>query len=392
MSQQTFGERSLALHKKNHGKVGTQLKTSIETRDDLSTVYTPGVGAVCQAIAQDPNLSFVYTERANTVAIISNGTAVLGFGNIGALAAQPVMSGKAALFKAFANLDAVPLVIDELDTAQLIHTIRQLAPNFGGINLEDIAAPQCFAVEAALQDLGIPVLHDDQHGTAVVVSAGLLNALKVSHHTKAVRVVINGAGAGGTAVGGMVIELLPAGSEVIFVDSAGVISPARPDLNAEKMSLLSWSNPRGVTGSLSDAMMGAHVFIGLSVAGALTAEHISRMSEKPIVFALANPTPEIMPDQANKAGAYVVATGRSDFPNQVNNVLAFPGLFKGALDARATCFTKGMLHAAVKALQNFMPNPTTDGILPSALDKTVAEAIAKAVAEAAITDSVIRHS
>lgn len=387
-----YAERSLAEHKRLKGKLSVNSKAPIVTKDDLATFYSPGVGAVSSAIAENPDAVWDYTIRGNTVAVISDGSAVLGLGNIGPLAAQPVMAGKAVLFKEFADIDAFPLVLDTQDTAQLIQTIRLLAPSFGGINLEDISAPRCFTIEAALQDLGIPVMHDDQHGTAVVVLAGLLNACKVlGKELKDLKVVLNGAGAGGTAVAEMILEEAP-GINLISVDSNGIIGPARTDLNVEKQDLREKTNPYNVDGDLAEALTGAKVFIGLSRANLLNAELIGLMAPDPIIFALANPVPEIMPDLATEAGASIVATGRSDFPNQVNNVLAFPGIFRGALDAHATKITKEMRRAAAKALAGAITNPSKEMILPSPLDKSVAQVIAKAVAEAAYSEQVIRKS
>jgi malate dehydrogenase (oxaloacetate-decarboxylating) len=385
-----YAAASLSQHRRLKGKIAMQAKAVVETKDDLATFYSPGVGAVSSAIAADPKLIWDLTWRSNTVAVISDGSAVLGLGNIGPLAAQPVMAGKALLFKEFAGIDAIPIVLSSQDPQEIIATVRNLAPSFGGINLEDIAAPHCFAVEASLQDLGIPVMHDDQHGTAVVVTAGLLNAMKVvGKNLSSAKVVINGAGAGGTAVAEMILATAP-GVEIITLDSKGVIGPDRQDLNPEKQLLLSHTNPHGVTGDLSTALSGADIFIGLSKAGALPAQLIPSMAEKPIVFTLANPVPEIMPEEAKAAGAYIVATGRSDFPNQVNNVLAFPGIFRGALNAGATKITPEMLTAAAQALASTVEQPTQDTILPNPLDKGVVPVIARAVARAAEAAGVVR--
>ncbi len=385
-----YAAASLEEHRKLKGKIEMKAKASVTTKDDLATFYSPGVGAVSSAIAENPHLSWDLTWRSNTVAIVSDGSAVLGLGNIGALAAQPVMAGKALLFKEFAGIDAIPLVLDTQDTQEIIDTVTRLAPSFGGINLEDISAPRCFAVEAALQDLGIPVMHDDQHGTAVVVVAGLLNAMRALNLNLAeTKIVVNGAGAGGTAVTDMILATAP-GVDITVVDSKGIIGPDRSDLNPEKQQLLGRTNPRHLTGSLEAALEGAQIFIGLSKAGALPASLMGKMAANPVIFALANPVPEIMPDEAKAAGAAIVATGRSDFPNQVNNVLAFPGIFRGALDAGATKITQGMLNAAVTALAQAVPTPTPDLILPNPLDKQVVPRIAAAVAAAAQAEGCIR--
>ena len=376
-----YAQLSLDEHRRLKGKLEIVSKAPLVTRDDLSTYYTPGIAAVSEAIAADSEKSWEYTMRGNTVAVISDGSAVLGLGNIGAAAAQPVMAGKAVLFKEFADIDAFPLVLDTQDTAEIIRTVRAVALNFGGINLEDIAAPRCFEIEAVLQDLGIPVMHDDQHGTAVVVAAGLLNALRVvGKQMKNCRIVINGAGAAGTAIAQLLGEQA---KEIVVLDSKGIISLDRTDLNKEKQKLAASTNPGKLNGSLTEALDGADVFIGVSKANVLSAELAQTMAKGAIVFALANPVPEIMPDEAAAAGVAVIATGRSDFPNQVNNVLAFPGIFRGALDARAKRITPHMLQAAVQALASAISEPTATCILPSPLDKTVAKAVAEAVKEAA---------
>jgi malate dehydrogenase (oxaloacetate-decarboxylating) len=385
-----YAAASLAEHRRLKGKIGMVAKASVTSKDDLATFYSPGVGAVSSAIAENPELAWDLTWRGNTVAVVSDGSAVLGLGNIGPLAAQPVMAGKALLFKEFAGIDAIPLVLDTQDTDQIIQTVKLLAPSFGGINLEDISAPRCFAIEAALQDLGIPVMHDDQHGTAVVVVAGLINAMKALNLTLSeVKIVVNGAGAGGTAVTEMILTTAP-GVDITAVDSKGIIGPKRTDLNPEKQALLAHTNPRGLDGDLKTALTGAHVFIGLSKAGALPAELIAEMAPNPVIFALANPIPEIMPDEAIAAGAAIVATGRSDFPNQVNNVLAFPGIFRGALDSYATKITPGMLSAASHALAGAVTSPSRETILPNPLDKSIVPLVAAAVAAAARAEGCIR--
>jgi malate dehydrogenase (oxaloacetate-decarboxylating) len=373
-----YQTQSLELHSQNRGKLEIGLKVPLENRNDLSLAYTPGVAAVSQAVSKDKNLAYEYTIKGNAVAVVTDGSAVLGLGNIGPEAALPVMEGKAILFKKFAGIDAYPICLDTQDTDKIVETVKMIAPGFGGVNLEDISAPRCFEVEERLQDLGIPVFHDDQHGTAVVVLAGLMNAAKVvgKDYSK-LKVVINGSGAAGVAIS----KLLKCG-DIIMCDSKGIIHSNRSDLNSVKQSLLQFSNKSGREGGLADALVGADVFIGVSVAGALTKEMISQMADKPIVFAMANPVPEIMPDEAAEAGVEVIATGRSDFPNQVNNVLAFPGIFRAALDARAPRITEEMKLAAAEALASLVENPTRDKILPSALDKGVAEAVALAVRNA----------
>lgn len=385
-----YAAHSLAEHERLKGKLELRSKAPLTTKEDLSTFYTPGIAAVSSAIAEDPAAAWKYTWRGNTVAVISDGSAVLGLGNIGALAAQPVMAGKAAIFKEFAGIDAVPIVLDTQDPEELIKTIRYLAPSFGGINLEDIAAPACFAIETALQDLGIPVMHDDQHGTAVVAAAALKNACTATGRSGALRVVINGAGAGGTAIAEMLLTIFPE-IKIIMVDSKGIISSVRHDLNEEKQQLRARTNPDDIAGGLVDALNDADVFIGVSRAGALPAEHIAHMAANPIIFALANPVPEIMPEDAKTAGAAVVATGRSDYPNQVNNALAFPGIFRGALDAGAIRITKNMLAAAVDALASFVKEPDANRLLPGALEPGVTTAVAQAVAQAARSENVTRN-
>ena len=385
-----YATRSLEEHRRLRGKLTIHSKVELNSRDDLSTYYTPGIAAVSQAIAENPASVWDYTWRSNLVAVVSDGSAVLGLGNIGAEAAQPVMAGKAILFKEFADIDAIPIVLGTQDTATLITTIRALAPTFGGINLEDIAAPRCFEIEAALQDLGIPVMHDDQHGTAVVVLAGLLNALKVTGQKLAkCEVVINGAGAAGVAIATMLHRYSGGTCNVTLVDSKGIISESRNDLNPGKRALLTFTNQQDRSGDLAAAIQGANIFIGVSRAGALPAELVSQMVSQPIIFALANPTPEIMPDVAHAAGAAIVATGRSDFPNQVNNVLAFPGIFRGALDAQAVRITPEMLTAAAEALAGCI-TPSAESILPDPLDRNVASTVARAVAEMARGQGVVR--
>ncbi|MCH7608604.1 MAG: NADP-dependent malic enzyme, partial [Chloroflexi bacterium] len=349
--------------------------------DDLSLAYTPGVGAVSSAIADDPALSYELTGRGNTIAVVSDGSAVLGLGNLGALGAMPVMEGKCVLFKELGGIDAIPLVLDTQDIEELIATVRAIAPSFGGINLEDISAPRCFEVEERLQDLGIPVFHDDQHGTSIVVLAAVLNALSVvGKRLDGVKIAISGAGAAGIASAKMLIDA--GASNMTLVDSQGAIYEGRDDLNPAKQQIAKLTNREGAAGSIHDAIEGADVFIGLSMAGVLDRRDIERMAKDSVVIAMANPVPEIMPDEAAAGGAAVIGTGRSDFPNQVNNVLAFPGVFRGALDARATHVTAAMKLAAATALAGMVESPTAERILPSPLDRSVAPTVGKAVAAA----------
>lgn len=385
-----YKERSLRMHKEHGGKLSVEPKVSLDTQDDLSTYYSPGVAAPSTAIAEDPEAVYDYTIKGNTVAIVSDGSAVLGLGNIGAAAAIPVMEGKAALFKKFAGIDAFPICLDTQDTDEIVETVRRIAPVFGGINLEDISAPRCFEVEERLQDLGIPVFHDDQHGTAIVASAALLNAARVVGKEVAdLCVVINGAGAAGVAIMKLLScvntgdAVCTSVKEVIMSDSQGVIYKGREGLSPVKEQIAEQTNSSGVTGSLADALENADVFIGVSAANILTGDMVRSMAENPIIFALANPTPEIDPAEAKAAGAAVIATGRSDYPNQVNNVLAFPGIFQGALSVRAPRITESMKLAAVKALAELVPEPTEDQILPKPLDERVAPAVAEAVKRAA---------
>ena len=384
-----FGERSLIIHEQLRGKVGVFNKMAIQTRDDLSIAYTPGVARPCEVIAQDPSAARRLTLKANAVAVVTDGSAVLGLGNIGPLAALPVMEGKAMLFKQFANIDAWPICLDTQNPDEIIQTVRLIAPTFGGINLEDIAAPQCFKIEAALQDLGIPVFHDDQHGTAIVLLAALINASKViDRPLESLKVVINGAGAAGTAIARLLRCVGHAEStcvpvaEIVVCDRKGAIHSGRTDLNAEKKALLGYTNFSQRSGGLKDVLFGADVFIGVSKGNLLTAEDIRTMAPDPVILAMANPTPEIMPDEARRGGAAIVGTGRSDFPNQVNNVLAFPGIFRGALDSQATRITNEMKIAAAYALAEAVTGLTADRILPDPLDASVAPRIAAAVAAA----------
>lgn len=385
-----YGERSLIVHEQLRGKIGTSAKLRVETKDDLSVVYTPGVARPCEVIAADPSKAWDLTIKRNTVGVVTDGSAVLGLGNIGPLASLPVMEGKALLFKQYAGIDAFPICLDTQDTEEIIETVRRIAPVFGGINLEDISAPRCFEIEARLQDIGIPVFHDDQHGTAIVLLAAILNAAKVLGKDPAdFKVVINGAGAAGTAIAGLLRcigqdpNVCTPVRDVLICDSKGIIHRERDNLTPEKMALLTHSNQENKSGTLFDALKGADVFVGVSKGGILKAEHVKEMADGAIVLAMANPEPEIYPDEARVGGAAIVGTGRSDFPNQVNNVLAFPGIFRGALDVMAPRITPEMKIAAARALADAVREPRADKILPSPLDPTVAPLIAKAVAKAA---------
>lgn len=370
-------DSALELHKKYRGKLATKVLTPISSREDMSLVYTPGVADVSRAIAEDKQSVYDYTGKSHTVAVVSDGSAVLGLGNIGPEAALPVMEGKAALFKTFADVDAVPLCLATQDKDEIISIVKAIAPNFGGINLEDISAPRCFQIEEALQDLGIPVMHDDQHGTAVVVFAGLINAAKVvDKKLTNFNVVISGAGAAGHAISALLSNEV---HDVIVCDSKGIIDRNRTYDDPYKEKLSTFTNKQNISGFLHDALKNADVFIGVSAPNILTAEDVRTMNEKPIVFALANPIPEIMPDEARKGGAYIVASGRSDFPNQVNNSLVFPGIFKGALECRAWRITDSMKVAAAHALASLVENPLPDKIIPEPFDKGIAEAVAQAV-------------
>lgn len=373
---------ALEIHKKHKGKLATQLLIPIKTKDDMSLVYTPGVADVSRAIAENKDDAYVYTSKSHTVAVISDGSAVLGLGNIGAEAALPVMEGKAALFKTFADIDAVPLCLNTQNPKEIISIVRAVAPNFGGINLEDISAPRCFEIEEALQDLGIPVMHDDQHGTAVVVFAGLLNAAKVvGKELSSLKVVVSGAGAAGHAIAKLLSNEV---NDVIVCDSRGMIDRMRPYSDPYKFKLSTFTNKKNLAGTLKDALKGADVFIGVSAPNILSSSDIRIMNDKSIVFALANPVPEIMPEEAKKGGAYVIATGRSDLPNQVNNSLAFPGIFKGALTSRATQITEDMKVSAARALARLVENPSVEKIMPEPFDDGITEAVAKAVEKTTI--------
>ncbi len=374
-------EESLELHERLKGKLEVKSKVTIKNKKDLSLAYTPGVAEPCRYIAKNKEDVYKYTFKGNSVAIISDGSAVLGLGNIGAEAALPVMEGKAVLFKEFANIDAFPICLASQDVEKNIETIRNIAPVFGGINLEDFKAPQCFEIESKLQDLGIPVMHDDQHGTAVVVLAGLINALKVvNKKIDEVKIVFSGAGAAGIAVTKMLLNY--GATNIILCDTKGTLYEGREGLNKYKDEISLVTNKEKLKGSLADAMVNADVFIGVSAKGLVSKEMVSSMNKDAIVMAMANPDPEIMPDDAKEAGAKVIATGRSDFPNQVNNVLGFPGIFRGALDARAKRITEKMKIAAAEALASVIENPTADEIVPYSTNKGIVPKIAKAVKEA----------
>lgn len=374
-----YGKLALERHKELQGKISVELKDKLDSKEKLSTYYTPGVAAVSSYVAEHPAEAREYTWLNNTVAVVSDGSAVLGLGNIGPLGALPVMEGKAMLFKHFAGVNAVPIVLNVHTADEIVAAVKALAPSFGGINLEDIAAPNCFEVEERLKaELDIPVFHDDQHGTAIVVLAGLINAMKVTgRKLEDAKIVVVGAGAAGTAI----IKLLHlyANPRIFAVDSKGVISANRTDLNDEKRKLLECTNLSGIDGSLEDILQGADVFIGVSKAGLLTANMVKTMDKDPIIFAMANPVPEIMPDVAREAGAAVVATGRSDFPNQVNNALAFPGIFRGALDNRVTAITDQHKIAAAEAIAALVEAPDADNIIPSALDERLVPAVAATI-------------
>ena len=374
-----YNKLALELHEKYKGKITTSLRDKEElNRDKLSAYYSPGVGAVSQAIAENPADLPKYTWTNNLVAVISDGSAILGLGNLGPKAAMPVMEGKALLFKHFANVDAVPIVLDVHEPEEIIATVKAIAPSFGAINLEDIAAPKCFEIEERLKaELDIPVFHDDQHGTAVVVLAGLINAAKLTGRNLAdCKFVVIGAGAAGTAI----IKLLNlyGAKNIVAVDSRGIVGKSRTDLNAEKTALLEYVDA-SQSGSIEDAITDADVFIGVSRAGLLTPELVQKMAKDPIVFALANPVPEIMPDVAKEAGVAIIGTGRSDFPNQVNNSLAFPGIFRGALDHGVKKITDQHKLAAAEALANLVENPTVDKVVPTAFDEGVVEAVANVI-------------
>ncbi|NBC26602.1 MAG: NAD-dependent malic enzyme [Bacteroidetes bacterium] len=374
-----YSSESLKRHKKLGGKVSIASKMSLETKDDLSVIYTPGVAQPCIEISENRAKAYDYTFKRNTVAVISDGSAVLGLGNIGPEASLPVMEGKAVLFKKFADVDAIPIVLDSQDTEEIITAIKLMAPTFGGINLEDISAPRCFEIETRLKEmLDIPVMHDDQHGTAVVTLAGIINSLKITGRSfEDLRVVINGAGAAGKAVIMLLKEM--GVRDIVVCDSRGVIFSTRDNLSDVKKEIADLTNEKNMEGNLSDAVKNRDLFIGVSVPGVLTEEMIKTMNDDPVIFAMANPTPEIMPEEARSAGARIIATGRSDFPNQINNVLAFPGIFRGLLDARSAVLTQPMYIAAAEAIAKCVENPGPEQIVPSVFNEAVAPAVANAV-------------
>ena len=388
-------EEALRLHRINKGKLATKSKVSVKTKEDLSLIYTPGVAEVCKEIAANPKTVYDYTFKSNSVAVVTDGSAVLGLGNIGAEAALPVMEGKCVLFKELADIDAFPICIKTQNDREIINIVKNIAPAFGGINLEDISAPRCFKIEEELLDIGIPVMHDDQHGSAIVILAALMNAAKVvGKRIEDLKVVINGAGAAGTAITKLLLclgidkNICTSVREIVLCDSKGIIYDGRADLNEFKAQLAKVTNRSRRKGTLKDALEGADAFVGVSTGNLLTADDLRKMNKDAIVFAMANPVPEIMYDEASKVAA-VVGTGRSDFANQINNSLAFPGVFRGALDAKATMINNEMKLAASHALANCI-EPTKDNILPYTLDKFVVPKVADAVRKAAIETGVVR--
>lgn len=392
-------EEALRLHKEKKGKLEIRTKVPLQTREDLTLAYTPGVADVCKEISKDKEKVFDYTIKSNSVAVVSDGSAVLGLGNIGPEAGLPVMEGKAILFKEFAGIDAFPICLSTHDSDEIVSIVKNIAPVFGGINLEDISAPRCFEIEERLQDIGIPVFHDDQHGTAIVVLAALINAAKVvGKKLEDMKIAISGAGAAGTAITKLLLCLgydrktcTPV-KDIIVCDSKGIIHAGRTDLNFSKKELAKVTNREKRTGSLSEAVDGADAFIGVSAGNILTKEMVKKMAKDPIIFAMANPVPEINPSDALEAGAAVVGTGRSDYPNQINNVLAFPGVFRGALDTRASRITNHMKISAAYALARCIEKPAKDKIIASALDKTISRHIAEAVSRAAIESGVAKRA
>ena len=376
-------EKALQMHEQWNGKLETPAKAHVNSREDLAIAYTPGVAEPCKVIAKDPEAAYKYTIKSNTVAVVSGGSAVLGLGNIGALAAMPVMEGKAVLFKEFGGVNAVPICLDTQDTEEIIRTVVNIAPAFGGINLEDISAPRCFEIETRLKELlDIPVFHDDQHGTAIVVLAGIINALKVTKKEKETcRVVVNGAGSAGVAITKLLLNY--GFKDITMCDINGIISKDSENLNWMQKEMAKVTNLKNASGTLADALKGADIFVGVSAPGIVTKDMVASMNKDAILFAMANPVPEIMPDLAKAAGAKVVGTGRSDFPNQVNNVVAFPGIFKGALEGRASQITEEMKLAAAKAIAGLVPDEelSEDNILPQAFDPCVAETVSRAIKE-----------
>ena len=388
----SIGERALEQHVEWHGKIEVVSRAAVETAEDLAIAYTPGVAAPCLEIQRDPDLSYTYTRRGNLVAVITDGSAVLGLGNIGPVAGMPVMEGKCALFKSFADIDAFPLCVGTQDVDELVETIRLISGSFGGINLEDISAPRCFEVERRLKEVcDVPIFHDDQHGTAIVASAALINACRLTRRELATaRIVFSGAGAAGISIASLMLEL--GARDIVLCDVDGALYEGKPGMNPAQERIAAQTNPRGVTGSLADALADADAFVGVSVAGVLSQDMVRSMAPHPIVFALANPVPEIMPNEARAAGAAVCASGRSDFPNQINNVLVFPGVFRGALDVRARDISDGMMVAATHAIAGMVGEDElrADYILPSALDKRVVPVVAASVAEAARAEGLAR--
>ena len=393
MAEKTVYEKSLELHEKHHGKVEVISKVKVENKADLAQAYSPGVAEPCREIHKNPENVFKYTAKGNLVAVVSDGTAVLGLGDIGPLAAMPVMEGKAILFKEFANVDAFPICLDTKDTDEIVETVKRLAPTFGGINLEDISAPRCFEIEARLKkELDIPVFHDDQHGTAIVVCAGLINALKVvKKDFKDIKIVINGAGSAGISICKLILQF--GVGDVVLVDKAGALCPGEEWMNPAQKQMAEITNKDKQRGNLAEIIKGKDVFIGVSAPNLVTPEMVSTMANDPIVFAMANPTPEIMPDLAKQGGARVVATGRSDFPNQINNVLVFPGIFRGALDVRATEITEEMKLAASHAIASLITDEelNEEYIIPSPFDKRVCSCVAKEVGRVAREQGIARN-
>ena len=392
MAEKTVYEKSLELHEEKHGKVEVISKVVVENKEQLAQAYSPGVAEPCRRIAADANDVYKYTAKGNLVAVVSDGTAVLGLGDIGPLAAMPVMEGKAILFKEFANVDAFPICLDTKDTEEIIETVKRIAPTFGGINLEDISAPRCFEIERRLkEELDIPVFHDDQHGTAIVVCAGLINALKfVGKKWEDVNIVINGAGSAGISICKLILQF--GAGNVVLVDRQGALCPGEEWMNPAQKAMAEITNKEKQRGPLAEIIKGKDIFIGVSAPNLVTAEMVTTMAEKPIIFAMANPTPEIMPDVAKAGGAAVVATGRSDFPNQVNNVLVFPGIFRGALDVRATNITEEMKLAASRAIASLITEEelSADYIIPSPFDKRVCKVVAEEVGKVAREQGIAR--
>ncbi|GLB32336.1 malic enzyme [Lacrimispora amygdalina] len=387
-----YNKLALELHEKNKGKIEVISKVEVKCREDLSTAYTPGVAEPCRKIRDDKSEVYRYTAKGNLVAVVTDGTAVLGLGDIGPEAAMPVMEGKSILFKAFGGVDAFPICLDTKDTEEIIKTVRYLAPGFGGINLEDISAPRCFEIERRLkEELDIPVFHDDQHGTAIVVSAGIINALKVvGKKIGEVKTVINGAGSAGISICKLLLSI--GMKDIILVDKNGALAEGEEWMNDAQKMMAQVTNPENKRGNLKDIMEGRDVFIGVSAPGIVTSQMVASMAEEPIVFAMANPTPEIMPDEAKEGGARIIATGRSDFPNQINNVLVFPGIFRGALDAKATDITEEMKIAAAYAIAGIIKEEelTEEYIIPGAFDERVAKAVAEAVKQKAVEQGVVK--